>query len=241
MGARRSKSATVADARSHCPGWVGGTQSDDMVHSPGPRPTIGGGSRLASALKRQRSGGRGGRVACIQSTTTWRTRSIINDTLVLDHASRLELALETRNCSRPSRWSDDGNALPEGKHGLHSVGDAAQHSHMVGPHTCACREVGSSQAPLCTLHPSRKSHSSSPSSKTAPKASPSAISSTSARPPQATPVSRTRDAIGAPLNQGSPKRRSRAIMLVVWDHSGTFRLLVRILSFLCSLTHDTRR
>eukprot|EP00964_Phaeocystis_antarctica_P129855 scaffold93712_cov69-Phaeocystis_antarctica.AAC.7 len=51
----------------------------------------------------------------------------------------------------------------------------------MGPHTCTCREVGSSQAPLCTLHPSRKSHSSSPSSKTAPKASPSAISSTSSR------------------------------------------------------------
>ena len=32
--------------------------------------------------------------------------------------------------------------LPEGKHGLHSLGDAAQHSHMVGPHTCWRRVWG---------------------------------------------------------------------------------------------------
>ena len=78
MGARRSKSATMANARSHCPGWVGGTQSDDMVHSQGPSAPICGGCRplpLSSALKRVSSGGRYGRVARVASPRTWRTRA----------------------------------------------------------------------------------------------------------------------------------------------------------------------
>ena len=46
------------------------------------------------------------------------------------------------------------------------AGDAAQHSHTVGPHMHVqggrvSNPTYPTQAPLCTLHPSRKSHSSS--------------------------------------------------------------------------------
>ena len=98
-------------------------------------------------------------------------------------------------CYHPFSATDGGGGRqPRVKHGTtdrHLTGRqtrttrpgyAAQHSHTV-VHTCTCREVASqippAQARLCTLHPSRKSHSSPPSSKTARKASPSAISSTS--------------------------------------------------------------
>ena len=96
------------------------------------------------------------------------------------------------NVGRALAWRKDRQtSYPKGKHGLHApVIVLSIHTRWV--HSCTCREAGSqippTQAPLCTLHPSRKSHPSSPSSKTAPTASPSAISSTSARPPQATPL-----------------------------------------------------
>ena len=70
MGGRRSKSATVADARSHSPPWVGGwaTQSDDMdtLQVRGRRSSAVRGSRLTDLKRQEVRGGRG---------RTWRTRT----------------------------------------------------------------------------------------------------------------------------------------------------------------------
>jgi hypothetical protein len=108
----------------------------------------------------------------------WR-RIVLGDVLaehVVELRGRARDTIVT-SCCVPRVCMVDRQTSYQGKHGLHAP------VMLLSIHTCTCREAGTqippTQGPLCTLHPSRKqiahSHPSSPrSSKTAPKASPSA-------------------------------------------------------------------